>query len=65
MFLSKEEVAELTGAKIRSLQIQNLQANGIRHTIRHDGWPCVARDALAGSKSKAAEPGGWSPRKAS
>lgn len=33
MFLTRAEVAELTGAKLRRRQISVLVRNGIRHTI--------------------------------
>ncbi|WP_122734896.1 DUF4224 domain-containing protein, partial [Pseudomonas viridiflava] len=40
-FLSHEEVCELTGARTKAGQIAVLARNGIRHTIKRTGWPCV------------------------
>jgi hypothetical protein len=48
VFLSHEEVCELTGAKTKSGQIRNLQSNSIRHTIKTSGWPCVTVFAVTG-----------------
>ena len=40
-FLSHEEVCELTGARTKAGQILNLKKNGVRHTIKVNGWPSV------------------------
>ncbi|WP_411380093.1 DUF4224 domain-containing protein [Pseudomonas sp. MPB26] len=45
-FLSHEEVCTLTGAKTKADQMQVLKRNGIRHTIKRSGWPCVIANAL-------------------
>lgn len=65
-FLSHEEVCELTGARTRAAQIQNLAKNGIRHTIKVNGWPCVTAYAVtgAGPKPEAPERPTWQPNKA-
>lgn len=67
-FLSLDEVKELTGAGTRRTVIANLRRNGIRHTIKADGWPAVAWAAVVGSalETKAANSSltTWSPRKA-
>jgi Domain of unknown function (DUF4224) len=55
MFLTREQVAELTGAKTRARQIANLRQNGIRHTINAAGWPIVAIAVVEGT-AKRAEP---------
>ncbi|WP_019693686.1 DUF4224 domain-containing protein [Pseudomonas fluorescens] len=47
-FLTHEEVCELTGAKTKKAQIQNLKTNGVRHTIKVNGWPCVTAFAVNG-----------------
>lgn len=64
MFLSHDEVAELTGARLKARQIQVLKQNGIRHTIKASGWPCVARAAVLGSQATQNEKPAWQPRKA-
>jgi hypothetical protein len=44
--LSRQELEDLTGAKIKRLQIDNLRENGIPFTIGVDGWPRVRHDSL-------------------
>lgn len=55
--LDDNELYELTGAKVRKLQIQNLRDNGIPFTIGIDGKPRVVHsvlsDALNNFKAKA------------
>ena len=46
--LTHEQICELTGAKLKKSQIQNLQHNGIRHSIKASGWPCVTVAAVEG-----------------
>ena len=48
-FLSHEEVCELTGAKTKAGQIENLRRNGVRHTIKQNGWPAVTVSAVTGT----------------
>ncbi|WP_122283804.1 DUF4224 domain-containing protein [Pseudomonas syringae group genomosp. 3] len=62
-FLRHEEVCELTGARTKSGQIQNLIRNGIRHTIKVNGWPCVTVYAVTGYGPKLEEPARpkWEP----
>lgn len=55
-FLSHEQVCELTGAKSKAAQIKNLKLNGIRHTIKVSGWPCVTVAAVLGIEQPAATP---------
>jgi len=65
-FLSHEQVCELTGAKIKARQIAILKANGIPHTIKASGWPCViAANLMPHMKQKIEAPSEWRPRKAS
>ena len=59
-FLSRGEIAELTGAKTRRKQFAVLRANGIRHYKNAAGWPVVARSAIEG-EAKKADDGGWKP----
>lgn len=64
LFLSHEEVCELTGARTKAGQVAVLKQNGIRHTIKRSGWPCVARCAITGNPAAEVAPTGWAPRKA-
>lgn len=64
MFLTRAEVAELTGAKLRRRQISVLVRNGIRHTINAAGWPMVARAAVEGGAQSDAPAKAWKPNKA-
>ncbi|WP_300627053.1 DUF4224 domain-containing protein [Pseudomonas sp.] len=62
-FLSHEEVCTLTGAKTKAGQVLVLKRNGIRHTIKRSGWPCVIANALTGEPVAAsAEKPKWQPR---
>ncbi|MCU0070644.1 DUF4224 domain-containing protein [Pseudomonas koreensis] len=61
-FLSHEEVCTLTGAKTKAGQLMVLKRNGIRHTIKRSGWPCVLASALTGEPVTAAEKPKWQPR---
>ncbi|MCY1443075.1 hypothetical protein D9M71_594730 [compost metagenome] len=64
-FLSHVQVCELTGARIKAGQIAVLRQNGIRHTIKRNGWPCVTTAALIASKAEhPQEKATWQPRKA-
>lgn len=66
VFLSHEEVCELTGARIKAKQIEVLKRNGIRHTIKASGWPCVVASAITGEPAaRTQERPKWTPRKAS
>jgi len=47
-FLTHEQICELTGAKMKKAQIANLKLNGIRHSIKVSGWPCVTVAAVEG-----------------
>jgi hypothetical protein len=53
LFLTLDQVKELTGAKTKRLVIENLRANGVRHTIKHNGWPAVAFAAVVGTALEA------------
>lgn len=61
-FLSHEEVCTLTGAKTKAGQVLVLKRNGIRHTIKRSGWPCVIASALSGEAIAATEKPKWQPR---
>ncbi|WP_341519892.1 DUF4224 domain-containing protein [Pseudomonas sp. G.S.17] len=63
IFLSHEEVCTLTGAKTKAGQVTVLKRNGIRHTIKRSGWPCVVASALSGEAvSATSEKPTWQPR---
>lgn len=64
MFLTSDEVAELTGSRRKAGQIEALKRNGIRHTIKRNGWPCVAAANVIGIGPAQAEKPEWAPRKA-
>lgn len=61
-FLSHDQVCELTGAKTKAGQIIVLKRNGIRHTIKRNGWPCVVASALTGETFTTPEKPAWKPR---
>lgn len=52
MFLTRDQVVELTGYRMKSMQIQWLRNNGIRHFIARDGHPRVLESDLTEPKSK-------------
>lgn len=52
MFLTREQVAELTGAKTRKGQIANLRKNGLRHTLNAAGWPMVTIAVVEGTAKR-------------
>lgn len=65
MFLTHDEVCELTDAKTKAGQIENLKRNGIRHTIKRSGWPSVTTSAVISPELDAKPGDTWQPRKAS
>lgn len=46
MFLTPDQLHELTGLIQAAAQVRWLRKNGIRHYIRADGRPCVPADAF-------------------
>ena len=65
IFLTRDEIAELTGAKLKRRQISVLVRNGIRHSINAAGWPMVTRAAVeGGAQSEAHAHRAWKPNKA-
>jgi len=64
-FLSHEEVCELTGARTKAGQILNLKKNGVRHTIKVNGWPSVTAMAVTAVSAFESEKPVWKSRKAS
>lgn len=53
LFLTQEEVAELTGKGRKSLQILQLRLMGIAFYINACGRPIVCRSAIEGRKEEA------------
>lgn len=64
-FLTHDEIVQLTGARTKAGQIENLRRNGIRHTIKASGWPAVIASAVIGGIPGPVEKPAWAPRKAS
>lgn len=63
-FLDHHEVCALTGARTKAGQIAVLIKNGIRHTIKRNGWPCVTTEAvIATATEHRQEKTGWQPKK--
>jgi len=61
MFLTREEVATLTGRKTKSKQIEALKTMGIPFHVNALQEPVVTRAAVLGRReAKAAS--GWAPR---
>lgn len=65
MFLTHDEVCELTGAKTKAGQLENLRQNGVRHTVKRSGWPSVTKAAIIKSAPDRNETPVWRPKKAS
>lgn len=64
-FLSHDQVCELTGARTKAGQISVLKKNGIRHTIKLNGWPSVTTQAITSNSADAPDSkAAWQPRKA-
>lgn len=61
MFLTKEEVAELTGRKTKAKQIEHLRRIGMRFWVNALGNPVVPRSAIEGLPAipTKAEPAAW------
>ncbi|PHR17847.1 MAG: hypothetical protein COA41_11135 [Sphingopyxis sp.] len=63
MFLTHEEVCDLTGARTKAGQIETLKRNGIRHAVKRNGWPSVTTAAIIQTQPAAQDQPGWKPRK--
>ena len=63
MFLTDDELAELTGRKLRRLQIEALKLMMIPFRVNAIGRPIVTREAVLGQPAKK-EPTNesWAPR---
>ncbi|KAB2902834.1 MAG: DUF4224 domain-containing protein [Burkholderiaceae bacterium] len=64
LFLNDEELATLTGRRLKSRQIEWLRATGIPFRVNATGHPVVTRGAIEGRKeeSTAAQHQRWVPR---
>lgn len=56
IFLTIDEVAELTGRKIKSKQIEALRKMGLPFHVNAVGKPVVTAAAIEGRKQQAPEP---------
>lgn len=43
LWLSRAEIAQMSRASTKRLQLQFLRINGIKHYVDRHGWPVVAR----------------------
>lgn len=60
IFLSREDVARLTGYKRRDKQIESLRLMGVKHRVNAAGEPIVAKEVVLGTR-KTKEPEEWVP----
>lgn len=62
-FLEQNEIFELTGRKLKSLQVQALRQMGVPFFINAIGRPVVTRTAIEGKAEQAvpSEKGAWVP----
>ena len=63
MFLTHEEVCDLTGARTKARQIGALKRNGIRRAIKRSRWPSVTTAAIIQTQPAAQDQPGWRPQK--
>jgi hypothetical protein len=62
VFLTDNEVAKLTGFKIKSRQIDWLRAQGLAFFVNGTGHPVVTRAAVEGrAEPVTADDDGWTP----
>lgn len=63
MFLTSEQLFELTGRKVARAQIEVLRRNGIPFFVTARGHPRVTRVAIeGGAASNAPQATAWTPR---
>ena len=60
MFLTREELRELTGRARKAAQIDQLRRMGIPYYLNAAGRPVVARAVIEGGKQKS-QPQTWRP----
>lgn len=61
LFLSREEVRQLTGFAIKAKQIKHLRKCGIPFFVNGSGWPVVTVSAIEGRKQTEQPPQAWKP----
>lgn len=61
-FLNDLEIAQLTGRKHKSRQIEWLKANAVPFRTSATGHPVVTRSAIEGRKEEPAQAQRWVPR---
>ena len=62
MFLTTDELAVLTGRKLKSKQIEWLRRSGIPFRESATGHPVVTRNAIDGKTPPPTEAPRWTPR---
>lgn len=62
MFLTEEELAILTGRKMKGRQIEALRQMGVPFRINATGHAIVTRAAIEGRKEEAVARPVWTPR---
>ena len=60
MFLTTEELRELTGRAHKTAQVEQLRRMGVPYYINAAGRPVVARAVIEGGKQKS-QPQTWRP----
>ncbi len=55
MFLTQQEIEQLTGCRQKAAQLRWLGRNGIKFFIRADGAPAVARESVITEATRKAE----------
>lgn len=60
-FLTKDEVAELTGRKNKRLQVEQLRKMGLPFWLNAASAPIVPRSAIEGKRAAPAEKPKWIP----
>lgn len=63
MFLTADELAELTGRRIKSKQIEALRRMGLPFHVNAVGKPVVSAAAIEGRKQAAPSAPAWQPPK--
>lgn len=62
LFLTDEEIAILTGRRIKSKQIEWLKAQGIPFRTNATGHPVVTRSTIEGQPERLSLDKPWAPR---
>lgn len=56
MFLTRDEVAVLTGRKTKTTQVRQLRTMVLPFWLDADGWPIITRVAIEGKQQRAEPP---------